>query len=162
MSGRCTRVGNCHRTPKTTHAKQQRFSITGPARTQRVLTDSSCVQRRFHVFPPSACTDPDNLTHPSAALTSPVSASRCCWREPASLDNLFLGPTRSAKFPMMTRQGPCRATAAYNLLRCFVSAPAFVVCPHRTFVSLCSCVTDTLTCAAHSWLSLDLGYISSF
>lgn len=36
------------------------------------------------------------------SLTSPGSDSRCCCSEPLTLTNLLLGPTRSAKLPMVT------------------------------------------------------------
>lgn len=38
------------------------------------------------------------------SLTSPESDRRCCCSEPLTLTNLLLGPTRSARLPMVTLQ----------------------------------------------------------
>lgn len=48
-------------------------------------------------------------------LTSPLSDSRCCWRELASLTNRLLSPTRSARFPMTTLRWPRWTSPLDNL-----------------------------------------------
>lgn len=45
------------------------------------------------------------ITH-TLRLTSPLSDSRCCWRELDSLTSLLLGPTRSARLPMLALRWP--------------------------------------------------------
>lgn len=72
--------------------------------------------------------------HQSLALTSPESDSRCCWRELASLVNLFLGPTRSAKLPMMILLWPWCTPLVSNLKQCLSLLAVFFVYLHNAFL----------------------------
>lgn len=90
----------------------------------------------------------------SAALTSPESDSRCFWRELASLTNRFLGPTRSAKLPMMTLWWPRCTPLLNNLTQCLPSPSVFFVYLHNAFMLPLSLrhwhtYTRTHTCARH-------------
>lgn len=78
------------------------------------------------------------------SLTSPGSDSRCCCSEPLTLTNLLLGPTRSAKLPMVTlrlQSLQLRSTAWLSRLSLSVFSPPFylhdtVILPPATRASL--------------------------
>lgn len=98
----------------------------------------------------------------SAALTSPQSDSRCFWRELASLTNRFLGPTRSAKLPMMTLWWPRCTPLLYNLTQCLSSPSVFFVYLHNAFMLPLSLrhwhtYAHTHMRETHTWLALNLG-----
>lgn len=93
--------------------------------------------------------------HQQETLTSPGSERRRCWREPASLTNLFLGPTRSAKLPMVTLQRP-------DALRWLtMSSSQLSVFFRFTYATLSCflhpCDADTLARTTHSWHSFKSG-----
>lgn len=111
-----------------------KYEITTTTLTKNVpmISELISTQREQYKSPLNIWTQ----NHQSVALTSPESDSRCCWRELASLTNLFLGPTRSAKLPMMTLWWPWCSPLVNNLLQClYPSLYVFRLPAQRIFAS---------------------------